>query len=140
MVVGQLSGTSSRVGARRSIWDVPIAIWAYGLLRSLAFIAPTWSEDGRIGLGVVPVLVLFVFLVRGSRRAWGALVLFDIFSYVMLLAAWFEADDAPLAIPFLAGASMAALLRPVHQALRRGDEAAGNRIGPPTAHWDLNLG
>ena len=30
----------------------------------------------------------------------------------MLMAAWFDADDAPLAIPFLAGASLAALLVP----------------------------
>jgi hypothetical protein len=105
-------GSPSRVGAQRSIWDVPVAIWAYGLLRSLAFIAPSWTEDGQIGLGVVVVLVLYVFLVRRSRRAWVALVVLDTFSHVMLLTAWLGADESPWAIPILAAASLVALLMP----------------------------
>jgi hypothetical protein len=91
---------------------VPIAIWAYGFLRSLTFVAPSWTEDGQVGLGVIVVLVLYVFLLRGSRRAWMALVVLDTFSHVMLMAAWLNADDSPLAIPILAGASLVALLMP----------------------------
>ncbi len=105
--------TSTRVGARPSPLDVPIALWAYGLLRALAFAAPAWTRDGRIGLGVVVVLALYiVVLVRRARWAWVALVALDVLSLTMLIAVWMEADDAPLSVPILAGAAMVALLMP----------------------------
>ena len=88
--------SSTRVGAKPSLWDVPVAIWAYGMLRALAFIAPSWTEDGRIGLGVVPVFALYIFLVRGSRPAWTALVVLDILSHAMLFIAWLDAKDAQI--------------------------------------------
>lgn len=104
--------STSTAGSRRSPWDVPIAVWAYGLSRSLAFVAPSWTEDGRIGLGVVIVLGLYILLLRRSRPAWIALVVLDSLSFLLLMVAWSDADDAPIAIPVLAVASMVALLAP----------------------------
>ena len=104
--------TDGRVGASGSIFDVPLALWTYALLRPLAFLAPALTADGSIGLGVLVVAVLFVFVLRRSRRAYQALVLLDIFSGVMLMTAWVEADDNPLSIPILAGLSLMALLWP----------------------------
>ncbi|MGI9031112.1 MAG: hypothetical protein ACR2HP_14185 [Ilumatobacteraceae bacterium] len=104
---------STRVGARPTMFDVPIALWAYGLLRSLAFAAPAWTEDGRIGLGVIVVLALYVVvLVKRSRGAWIALVALDVLSFTMLITVWLREDDAPLIIPILAGAALVALLLP----------------------------
>jgi hypothetical protein len=94
------------------MWHVPVAVWAYGLLRALAFAAPTWTEGGRIGLGVVVVLVLYMLMLRRSRRAWVALVALDAVSHLLLLVTWIDTADAALAIPIFAVASMVALLMP----------------------------
>ena len=104
--------TDGRVGARASLAEVPVSLWAYGLLRSLAFMAPAMTDEGRIGLGAIVTLVLFVFVLRRSNRAYYALIFVDIFSHVMLLAAWLGANEAPFSIPLLAGLSLLALLWP----------------------------
>lgn len=106
------SPASSRVGARPSLWDVPPALWAYGLLRSLAFVAPSWSEEGQVGLGVIVVLVLYVSVLRRSRRAWVVLVAIDAVSHLILFTTWSTATNAPLIVPILAIASMVPLLMP----------------------------
>jgi hypothetical protein len=101
-----------RVAARPSITDVPVSLWVYGLLRSLAFMAPSLTEEGRFGLGAIVTVVLFVFVLRRSHRAYQVLIFLDAFSLVMLLATWLGADDAPLSVPLLAGLALVALLWP----------------------------
>ena len=104
--------SDGRVGDHPSLFDVPISLWAYAMLRALAFLAPALAADGRIGFGVVVVPVLFVFVIRRSRMAYQVLVLLDIFSAVMLLTAWLGADDNPVSVPILTGLSLVALLWP----------------------------
>lgn len=103
---------SSTAAASSPIWQIPLALWVYGLLRSLAFAAPSWTSEGRIGLGSFVVIVLYVFVLRRSRRAWTGLVIVDTFSLVLLTVAWVDADNAPLAIPALAAVALVVLLAP----------------------------
>lgn len=103
---------TSKTATASPIWQIPVTLWGYGLLRSLAFAAPSWSRDGRIGLGLFVVIVLYGFVLRRSRRAWKVLVALDAFSLVLLAVAWIDADDAPIAIPMLAAGALLVLLAP----------------------------
>lgn len=125
------SRASSRVGAEPSLWDVPPALWLYGLLRSLAFVAPSWSEDGQVGLGVLVVLVLYAFVLRRSRRAWITLVAIDALSHLILITTWLAAIDGPLLVPILAIASIVPLLLPsTRRYLATGSAERTHQYGP----------
>ena len=94
-------------------WNrIPTAVWGYGLIRALAFGAPALTEDGRVGLGLLVVLPLYVYLVRGSRLAWAILVVLDAVGLALLAVGLVTADEAPLSIPLLAGLAFALLLVP----------------------------
>jgi hypothetical protein len=114
---------------RMKLLDVPPALWAYALLRSLAFAAPSWA-GGSIGLGVVVVAFLYVYTLRRSRRAWSALVILDGISLPLLVAAWLEAGDAAVAAPILAVLSIAVLVLPATRRYVSGGRRAGTV--PPT--------
>lgn len=102
---------STRAGSR---WlDVPTSLWAYALLRSVAFAAPAWSEGGRIGLGVVVIAALFVHVVRTrSRWAWQVIAFLDIVSALLLLATWGSDTTAAVAAPVLAASALVCLFLP----------------------------
>jgi hypothetical protein len=103
--------SQARPGGGFRLLDVPTSLWSYGVVRPLAFLAPTWS-GGRIGLGVVVTMVLFVFVLRRSRRAWVALVCLDTLSLSMLILAWSSVGDAPVAAPLLATLGLILLVVP----------------------------
>lgn len=96
---------------RVRVWDVPTAVWAYGVLRAAAFLIPFATGTGGFGLGLVVVLVLWVLLVRGSRVAWVSLVLLDLLSLGLLLVSW-RVAPGPLLLPITAGLALAVLLLP----------------------------
>ena len=110
--------------------DVPATLWAYAVLRSLAFAAPTWA-GGNIGLGVVVVAALYVFALRRSRRAWSALVVLDVLSLTMLVAAWLDASGSPIAAPLLTALSFVVLVLPASRRyVCRGRSAVSRSLTP----------
>lgn len=111
---------------RVRFWDVPTAVWGYGVLRAAAFLIPFATGTGGFGLGLVVVLVLWVLLVRGSRAAWVALVVLDLLSFGLLLASW-RASPGPLLLPIAAGLAIVALLWP-----STWRHVGGRRPGPTT--------
>lgn len=91
---------------------VPTSVWAYGLVRSLAFVSPTWSEGGRIGLGLVVTLVLYVAVLASSAKAWHALVVIDTISLVFVLGQVATTGDVAYAVPLLTCGALVCLLLP----------------------------
>ena len=93
-------------------WNrIPTAVWAYGLLRAIAFGAPILTAQGNVGLGVLIVLPLYVFLVRGSRLAWAILVVLDAISPLLLVLSLGQ-TEVPLSVPLLTATAFATLLAP----------------------------
>lgn len=93
------------------LWDVPTAVWAYGLFRAAAFVVPFATGTGGFGLGVVVVPVLWVLLIRGSRAAWVALLVLDLLSAGLLIATW-RTETPPLVLPIAAGLALVMLVLP----------------------------
>lgn len=93
------------------LWRAPTSIWVYGLLRAAAFAMPFVAGSGGVGIGLFIVLPLFVFLLRGSVRAWGALLVFDSLSFAILLSVP-DVAAVPLLLPMLMGGALIALLVP----------------------------
>jgi len=107
------SNSPSLSASAGAIGVVPTTVWAYALLRSLAFLAPTWTEGGQIGLGVVVVGVLFVQLIRRrSRRIWQVLVFVDLVSASLIVMVWATNRSMPVAAPVLAVGAVTALMMP----------------------------
>jgi len=90
---------------------VPSAVWLYGCLRGAAFSVPSLTQTGGVGLGAFVVLVLYVYLVRGSRRAWIALVVLDVIA-LLLLALSTQLGQTPLLVHILSALALATLLLP----------------------------
>jgi hypothetical protein len=106
---------------RFNLWQVPTAVWLYGFLRALAFAVPYATGTGGFGLGVVVIGLLFIWLVRGSRVAWAALVVLDVISFVLLLLATPQLAEAPLILHILAGLALLTLLLPSTRRYVRSD-------------------
>jgi len=106
---------------RFNLWQVPTAVWLYGFLRALAFGVPYSTGTGGFGLGVVVIGLLFIWLVRGSRVAWAALVVLDVISFVLLLLATPQLAEAPLILHILAGLALLTLLLPSTRRYVRSD-------------------
>ena len=106
---------------RFNLWQVPTAVWLYGFLRALAFGVPYATGTGGFGLGVVVIGLLFIWLVRGSRVAWAALVVLDVISFVLLLLATPQLAEAPLILHILAGLALLTLLLPSTRRYVRSD-------------------
>lgn len=107
------SNSRSLSAGAGALGAVPTAVWAYALLRSLAFLAPTWTEGGQIGFGVVVVGVLFVQLIRRrSHRIWQVLVFVDLFSASLMVMVWATNRSMPVAAPVLAVGAVAVLVVP----------------------------
>ena len=96
-------------------------MWLYGFLRALAFAVPYATGTGGFGLGVVVIGLLFIWLVRGSRVAWAALVVLDVISFVLLLLATPQLAEAPLILHILAGLALLTLLLPSTRRYVRSD-------------------
>lgn len=96
--------------ARGGLWDAPVAIWLYGLLRAGSLGLPVATGTG-IGIGLLLVPPLLYFVARGSARAWGVLLVFDSLSFAILVATRSYTDVAP-AVVWLSGAALALLLAP----------------------------
>lgn len=90
---------------------VPTAVWLYGFLRAATFLLPLSSGTGGLGIGLLLVPPLYVLLIRGSVRAWGALLVFDSLSFAVLVALP-DVGGLPLLTPILAGVAIALLLLP----------------------------
>lgn len=86
-------------------------MWAYGLLRAIAFGLPLATGAGGIGLGVLVTLVLYVPLVRGSRVAWSALLTLDILTLVLLVVTQ-QTTGAPWLVHICTAAAIITLLLP----------------------------
>jgi len=106
---------------RFNLWQVPTAVWLYGFLRALAFAVPYATGTGGFVLGVVVIGLLFIWLVRGSRVAWAALVVLDVISFVLLLLATPQLAEAPLILHILAGLALLTLLLPSTRRYVRSD-------------------
>lgn len=94
--------------------DVPTAVWVYVTLRGLAVVVPLTTGSGGIGLGAFAFLVGAVFLVRGSRFAWIALLALDAMALVLLAAVTrgFADPTLPLLLPILQGLALLVLFAP----------------------------
>lgn len=105
------------------IWNVPSSVWAYGLLRAVAFGVPLTSGTGGLGLNVLVVLVLYVPLVRGSRLAWSTLLVLDILTLVLLIVTQ-QTTMAPWLVHICTAGAIVALLLPSTRAYVVGRSAA----------------
>lgn len=108
---GRGADGQARATSRFHLWDVPTSIWAYGFLRAVAFGVPLAIGYGGVGLGVVITLILYVFLVRGSRVAWSILLVLDVLTLTLLIATQ-AATQAPYLMHICTGAALVALLMP----------------------------
>lgn len=111
---------------RFQIWNVPSSVWAYGLLRAIAFGLPLTSETGGLGLNVLVVLVLYVPLIRGSRLAWSTLLVLDILTLVLLIITQ-QTTQAPWLVHICTAGAIVALLVPSTRAYVVGRSAARAR-------------
>lgn len=103
---------------------MPTAVWLYGGLRGAAFAVPSLTQTGGIGLGAFVVLALYVFLVRGSRRAWIALVVLDVLA-LLLLALGTQLGQTPLLVHILSALALVTLLLPSVRRYVTGHDAQG---------------
>lgn len=131
---------ASTTKRRFEIWSVPTTLWAYGLLRALAFAAPTWDEGGRVGAGVAVVAVIYVFAVRGSRRALSALVLLDTFSFVIVTMTWLSTRDTALVVPVLTAGALACLIAPATRRFVARPAGNSSEHGAQSTVHDRHLG
>lgn len=95
---------------RGGLWDAPVTVWLYGLLRAGSLGLPVATGTG-IGIGLLLVPPLLYFVARGSARAWGILLVFDSLSFALLLATLRYTEAAP-AVVWLSGGALALLLAP----------------------------
>lgn len=112
---------------RFRLWDVPPAVWAYGLFRAAAFGVPVATGSGGAGVGLLIVLVLFVFLVRGSVIAWSLLFFLDLLSFLVLVGTP-QLGESPLILPILAGLALLALVLPSTRRYVRGQPRPVRRV------------